>query len=58
MGKNNDREITSFSFSITTDKDGNFTGVKMGDKSYTLEDWNKIFEDADPHKNEKKEDKK
>ena len=53
-GENKDRKITDFSFSITTDDKGNFTGVKVGDKSYSIEDWNKMFETADPHKNEKK----
>ncbi len=47
----NQRPITDFNFSITTDKKGNFTGVKMGDKSYSISDWNKMFEKADPHKN-------
>ncbi|MBX3240741.1 MAG: RHS repeat-associated core domain-containing protein [Chitinophagaceae bacterium] len=48
----NKRDISSFSFSISTDKEGNFTGVKMGDKTYSLSDWNKMFEQANPHKNE------
>jgi RHS repeat-associated protein len=46
----NKRDITSFNFSITTDKKGNFTGVKMGDTSYSLDDWNKRFTSSDPHK--------
>jgi RHS repeat-associated protein len=50
----NKRDISSFNFSISTDKKGNFTGVKMGDKSYSLGDWNKMFQQADPHKNEEK----
>ncbi len=53
-GENEDNEITDFSFSITTDSDGNFTGVKVGDTNYTLSEWNKLFEDADPHKNSDK----
>jgi len=48
----NKREISSFNFSITTDKKGNFTGVKMGDKTYSLSEWNKIFEQANPQKKE------
>ncbi|MFZ4863220.1 hypothetical protein ACL9RF_13670 [Sphingobacterium sp. Mn56C] len=47
----NKRDITSFRFSISTDKKGNFTGVKVGDKSYSINDWNKLFEEEDPHKN-------
>lgn len=48
----NKRDITSFKFDVTTDKKGNFTGVKLGDKSYTLSEWNKLFEKKDPHKKE------
>lgn len=47
----NQRPITDFNFSITTDADGNFTGVKMGDNTYSIGDWNKMFQQADPHKN-------
>jgi RHS repeat-associated protein len=50
----NQRDISSFNFSISTDKKGNFTGVKMGDKSYSIAGWNKMFQTADPHKNEEK----
>jgi RHS repeat-associated protein len=50
----NKRDVSSFNFSISTDKKGNFTRVKMGDKSYSLGDWNKMFQSADPHKNEEK----
>ncbi len=50
-GENENNAITDFSFSITTDGDGNFTGVKVGDTNYSLSDWNKLFENADPHKN-------
>lgn len=50
----NKRDVSSFKFSISIDKKGNFTGVKMGDKSFSIEDWNKQFEKADPHKNEEK----
>jgi hypothetical protein len=50
----NKRDISRFRFSISTDKKGNFTGVKMGEKSYSVSDWNKKFQQADPHKNEEK----
>lgn len=43
LGGENRRSITDFNFSITTDKKGNFTGVRMGDTSYSIEDWNKRF---------------
>jgi hypothetical protein len=49
-GENKDNPITSFNFTVTTDKKGNFTGVKVGDKSYTLDEWNKQFLNTDPQK--------
>ena len=39
----NERPITSFNFTITTDKKGNFTGVREGKTTYSIEDWNKRF---------------
>ena len=54
FGKDKDNPITNFNFSITIDKDGNFIGVKQGNTTYSLSDWNKRFEQADPHKNAKK----
>jgi RHS repeat-associated protein len=57
-GENKDRDVASFNLSITTDADGNFTGVKVNDKSFSLAEWNKLFQQADPHKNEKEEEKK
>ncbi|WP_454880725.1 DUF6443 domain-containing protein [Sphingobacterium detergens] len=39
----NKRDITSFNFTITTDKKGNFTGVQLGNTTYTIEEWNKRF---------------
>lgn len=39
----NQRPITDFNFSISTDKDGNFKGVRMGDTNYSIKDWNKRF---------------
>ena len=49
-GENKDNPITSFNFTITTDKKGNFTGVKVGDKSFSIEDWNKQFLNTKPQK--------
>lgn len=49
-GDNEGRSIADFSFTITTDKDGNFTGVSVGDRTFSLKDWNKLFEGIDPHK--------
>ena len=53
-GENKDRPITSFSLTITTDKQGNFTGVKSGDKTYTIADWNKLFTATPPQKQDTK----
>ena len=53
-GDNKDNPITSFSFSITTDSDGNFTGIRVGETNYSIADWNKLFELADPDKNANK----
>jgi len=47
----NKRSITEFNFSITIDDKGNFTGVKKGDKTYSIQEWNKTFENSDPYKN-------
>lgn len=50
-GENKDKPIMNFSFSITTNSDGNFTGVKFGDTNYSISDWNNLFLNSDPHKN-------
>jgi RHS repeat-associated protein len=42
-GEGKDNPITSFNFTITTNKKGNFTGVQVGDKKYTIGEWNKQF---------------
>ncbi|HET8572414.1 MAG TPA: DUF6443 domain-containing protein [Edaphocola sp.] len=47
-GENEDRPVTSFNFTITTDKKGNFTGVKVGDTNYTIQQWNKLFTSQSP----------
>jgi len=52
-GENESNSITNFSLTLTTDKDGNFTGVKVGDQTYKIEEWNKLFENADPHERNK-----
>jgi hypothetical protein len=41
--ENEDNPITTFDFTITTDQNGNFTGVKSKDKIYTIEAWNNLF---------------
>jgi RHS repeat-associated protein len=40
----NDRPMMSNSFTVTIDKDGGFTGVKQGDKTYSVADWNKMMQ--------------
>ncbi|POS00655.1 hypothetical protein Q361_1341, partial [Flavobacterium croceum DSM 17960] len=39
----NRNQLIDVNFQITTDGKGNFTGVKQGDTTYTIEDWNKQF---------------
>ena len=39
----NKRDITSFSFGITTDSCGNFINVQYNGKDYSISDWNKRF---------------
>lgn len=51
-GENKGREITNFSFSLTTDDAGNFTGVQVNGTSYSIEEWNQLFEQVSPHWNE------
>ena len=51
-GENSTRPITDFNFSITTDKKGNFTGVKQGDKTFSIGDWNKQFTEKPTQKKE------
>ena len=49
-GEHADNVITNFNFNITTDKKGNFTGVKQGDKVFSITDWNKQFTNTKPQK--------
>jgi|GEM_PF-1340799 len=49
-GENKDRAITSFNFTISTDKKGNFTGVQVGKTNYSIQDWNKQFQNTQPQK--------
>jgi RHS repeat-associated protein len=43
LAGDNRNTLINTSFQITTDGKGNFTGVKQGDKTYTIGDWNKQF---------------
>jgi len=40
----NNRDMMSNSFVITIDQNGVFTGVKQGDKTYTVGEWNKMMQ--------------
>ena len=44
----NRRDITSFRFDITTDNNGNFTGVRYIGMDYSINEWNELFERLDP----------
>ena len=48
----NTRPITSFNFTILTDKKGNFTGVTEGKTTYSIADWNKRFTSQPTQKKE------
>lgn len=37
-----DKNMMSANFTVNIDKKGVFTGVTMGDKSYTMDEWNKM----------------
>ena len=39
----NRNQLINTSFQVTTDGKGNFTGVNQGDKTYSVDDWNKQF---------------
>lgn len=52
-GENKDKPVTSFNFTITTDKKGNFTGVQSGGTTYSLTDWNKQFLNTKPQEDKK-----
>lgn len=48
----NQRDITDFNFTVTTDKNGNFTGVKLGKATYTIQNWNNRFTSQPTQKTE------
>lgn len=43
----NDREMSSFNFRINM-KDGNFTSVTLGNNTYAIDEWNKLFTQQNP----------
>jgi hypothetical protein len=49
LAGDNDRQISTFSLSISLDKSGNFTGVNMNGANYSISDWNDLFTTKDPH---------
>ncbi|PWG81170.1 RHS repeat domain-containing protein, partial [Pararcticibacter amylolyticus] len=49
-GTNKENPIANISLSLTTDDKGNFTGVSANGKTYTIADWNKQFQQQDPHR--------
>jgi len=51
---NNNRAMMSNSFVITIDQNGVFTGVKQGDKAYSVADWNKMMQAKPLVKNDEK----
>ncbi|RCR65966.1 hypothetical protein DUE52_29550 [Larkinella punicea] len=51
-GENSTNSITNFNLTITTDKKGNFTGVKSGGTTYSIPDWNKKISNTQPQRKE------
>ncbi len=49
-GEKNNRAITDFNVTIQLDKKGNFSGIQYNGSNYTIGEWNKRFEQADPNK--------
>ncbi|MBP6756491.1 MAG: hypothetical protein KA210_10100, partial [Bacteroidia bacterium] len=43
-GEENNRPMMSSNFTVTMDGKGVFTGVKQGDKTYSVGDWNKMMQ--------------
>ncbi len=54
LGGDNNRDMMSSFFVITIDQKGAFTGVKQGDKTYTIADWNKMMQAKPLTKNDEK----
>lgn len=42
-GEDNNRQMSSFTIGISFNAKGNVTGVSANGKTYTVEDWNKLF---------------
>jgi RHS repeat-associated protein len=42
----NNRPMMSNNFTVTMDENGVFTGVQQGDKTYSVGDWNKMYESS------------
>jgi hypothetical protein len=50
-GENSGRGIADFGVTISLDEQGNFTSILYGKQQFSLAEWNKRFERADPHQN-------
>lgn len=44
--------MISNSFTATMDSNGVFTGVKQGKQTYTVEQWNKLYQNVNTQKQE------
>ncbi|SKB93651.1 RHS repeat-associated core domain-containing protein [Chryseobacterium balustinum] len=44
FGEGNNNAMMSNNFTVTMDENGVFTGVQAGNKTYSVGDWNKMFE--------------
>ncbi len=50
----NNRQMMSNSFTVTMDDKGVFTGVTQGNQTYTIGEWNKLYQNVDTQKPEVK----
>ena len=41
---NNDRPMMTANFTVTIDKNGVFTGIKMGNTIFSIQEWNKMMQ--------------
>ena len=48
LAGNNNRKMSSFTLAISFNKSGNITGVIYNGKNYSVEDWNKQFQNLNP----------
>lgn len=48
-GSNSDNPITDYEFVINTNSTGNFESITANGETYSIAEWNNLFEDTNPH---------